>query len=233
MISVREVIKMVTSLFQTLLPFTNKTKKYSRTRHHWEILECVDEAEEPPCNSEIKKVCIRRGREVTKCRLHCPYPKNAQHCAEFSPESSVPAVGKENPRRTTSFPSIGITLWEPLLWSPTMGIAGESVRLNHWESDCDEEEGRSLQQPAPNKQLYWCSGSFSHYAQGRNIIFSPTHSWIGSSACLSREPNQSTWEAVYSIPQSYTQWHLNTDHSPWLPTSAEQNKRLHMTREFS
>lgn len=67
---------------------------------------------------------------------------------ERSLEPSVPTVGKESPREQPATLVLWVILWEPLLWSYPMEIAVESMRLNHWESDCDGEGGKGFQQPA-------------------------------------------------------------------------------------
>lgn len=57
-------------------------------------------------------------------------------------------MGKEDPERTTSLPSVvGCFVGAPTL-IPYHRDAGESMRLSHWESDCHRGEGRNLQQPA-------------------------------------------------------------------------------------
>ena len=69
---------------------------------------------------------------------------------ESSAKTPVPPVGKDSLVGTTSSlhqhcgslcgnPYSDLTLW---------GFQGAFLGLNHWESDCDREEGRSLQEPA-------------------------------------------------------------------------------------
>ena len=48
-----------------------------------------------------------------------------------------------------------------------------------------------------------------------------------------REPNQSTQEAVLPILQAYTECHLNREDSAWLPPYTEQNQWPQLTMEFS
>ena len=71
-----------------------------------------------------------------------PLPQaSAASRREASPEPLAPLVGKDKPGETTRTLELWVTLQEPLLWSHTTGIAGESVWLNHWESIIEKGRG--------------------------------------------------------------------------------------------
>ena len=161
--------------FLTSLSLTRRTtNNYLRTRHHWETPKHRGEAEAPPCTSDTKTDRIRRIREVATHWSHCSSPKPAQHHVARSPLSLWFLQWKTEPKEDNQLPpAFRVTLWEALLWSCTMRIAGESVGLNHCESDCDGEgEGggacnnlhMDLGRPSsylqcsnsnPNQQLWW------------------------------------------------------------------------------
>lgn len=53
----------------------------------------------------------------------------------------VSMMGKRAQGGHPAPPVSQIVTWEPLLWFYSMGISGESVGLDYWESDCDSEVG--------------------------------------------------------------------------------------------
>lgn len=71
-------------------------------------------------------------------------------CRVVSFEPPVPLVEKRKAGGKNQLlpPGLWVTLRGLLLWSSTTGNVGESVQLNHWESDCDGEEERDFQKPA-------------------------------------------------------------------------------------
>lgn len=73
-----------------------------------------------------------------------PAPRSVQHHVERSP-LSLPFLQWEEriwEGHSPSLPSVvGCLVGATTLWSCPKGTAG----LNHWESDCEGEEGRGLQ----------------------------------------------------------------------------------------
>ena len=78
----------------------------------------------------------------TLTTLPLPQAGEAPH-GEVSPEPMVPPEAKESPGWTSSFPIVVAHFLGVPLLSCLRGIAGESVELDHWESDCDGEGRRA------------------------------------------------------------------------------------------
>lgn len=70
-----------------------------------------------------------------------PFPHASIAPCRTISEPLVLPLGTGNPGETASCPpAFWVTLWEPLIWSHTKGIAVVSVDLNHWESDWDRRQ---------------------------------------------------------------------------------------------
>lgn len=87
--------------------------------------------------------CIRRVKEVAMLTAFLPTQTSVAPCREVFPEPRVVPDRKESPRVISSFtPSIVSHFVEALLWLCPVGTAGESVRLDYWESHHDREGGK-------------------------------------------------------------------------------------------
>ena len=111
----------------------------------------------------------------------CPFPSPAQYQAERCLWSSGFFSGKREHRGTVSrCPALWVTLWKPLLWSCTRGIAGQSVGLNHWESDCDGEGGSDLQHLVHRIWSNWVHNCIVHEVISTSG-FTQLGMWVGLS----------------------------------------------------
>ena len=115
--------------------------------------------------------CTRDPREglrkAATLWLHCPPRGHCSLMGDISPDPLASPVGKENSE-------LWADLWEPLLWSHTMGTAGESAELNHHRNETATERGEGLQHTNPgrlNSHLQWPSSN--------------PNQWL----CSSAEPN--------------------------------------------
>ena len=81
-----------------------------------------------------------------------PLPKtSAATYGQVSLEPWVPSVGKKNPERTTSTMPPTPALWslsKSPYFDPNHGDCKGIFLVNHWESDCDRDERKGLQQQA-------------------------------------------------------------------------------------
>lgn len=135
-------------MFLTSRPLMRKVTSIHEQDSTETVLEHRGEAEASP---ETKN-CIGRGIEMATHWPHWPFPRPAQHHAERSLKPSVPSVGKESPRGTTSYPGVV----GHFVGAPTLVLShGDGRRTNGtqplgiWH---DGEEGKGFQQSANGSQ---------------------------------------------------------------------------------
>lgn len=129
-------------------------------------------------------------------------------------------------------PGLWVALPEPLLWSLPMGIAGEFVRLNHWETDSDRKRkgscnnqhltlGRpSLHLQHPN----YCHGvTFLEY-RTTLVAYSDPEAWQGADLLDSESHMRVFASPIAQFPHAQARkWVI-------VPFAVEEVFWLHLTR---